>query len=167
MEEIKIDESKLKSEFYELKIKDMISEYKKELDVVQKDDSIDKVLYLLKDFQHVWVVDSEINMKLLGVINRVDLLHLLAPPKSIYHIFSLPKSYHQGTIGVAEDIMDTDFITCEDHDKIVTILKKMIRHTTEKLALISEDGRLTGEVNLKSMIHHYYEAKKDSLQNKE
>ncbi len=156
------DEKKLKKEFYELKIDEILKECKSELNIIEKNDTIDDVLSLLMDLQHVWVVDSKENMQLLGVINRVDLLHLLAPPRSIYQIFSLPESFHHGTIGEAEDIMDSRFITCECNDNIVDILRKMIRHTTEKLAVLSDEERLIGEINLASLIHQYYKVKKDA-----
>ena len=156
------DEKKLKKRFYEIRIEEILEECKGEFNIVEKNDSIDTVLSVLKDIQHVWVVDSEENMQLLGVINRVDLLHLLAPPKSLYHIFSLPESYHHGTIGEAEDIMDSHFITCDCGDKIVNVLKKMIRHATEKLAILDNTGKIQGEINLKSLIQHYHKAKQDA-----
>lgn len=163
MEAREINEKQLKSEFYSRKILDILPECKKELTIVQKHESIDDVLSLLRKNDHVWVVENRETMKLLGFISRVDLLHLIAPPRSFYHIFSIPDSYHYGTIGEAEDIMNKGFITCDLDDNIEAIIKKMIRHTTDKIAILSEKGRLNGEITIKSLIAHYHEAKQDAF----
>lgn len=163
MVEKNMNEKKLKADFYDLKIKDILNECEQQLDIIEKKESIDAVMYKLQNLEHIWVVDNKNTMTCLGIIARKDLLHILAPPRSIYHIFSLPESYHHGTIGDAEDIMDSHFTTCNENDKIVDVLKKMIRHTSEKIAILSSNENLTGEINLKMLIHHYLDAKRDSL----
>ncbi len=163
MSEEKINEKQLKKDFYNLKIKDILPECKEELTFIQKHESIDTVLSLLKTNNHVWVVENKETMKLVGLISRVDLLHLLAPPRSFYHIFSISDSYHHGTIGEAEDIMDTGFITCDLNDNIEVIIKKMIRHTVDKIAIKSDDGKLNGEINIKSLITHYHQVKQNAM----
>ena len=49
-------------------------------------------------------------------------------------------------------------ITCRPNDKIVDVLQKMIRHGLRRLAVITDDSKIEGEITLRCLIHNYYKA---------
>ncbi len=152
---MKKEESKLISEFYELKVEQLMDKKIWDLPLIEKDMPIDNVLSILDGKSHVWVVENKNNKKLIGIITRHDVLQVLAPPRDYYNFFTLPKTYPHGTKGNAEDIMRKDPITCKPNDRIVDALLKMIRHSIRRLA-VESDNVLIGEITLSHLIHKYY-----------
>jgi CBS domain-containing protein len=122
---------------------------------IQKQSPIENVLSILDGRSHVWVVETLEKRKLVGVITRQDVLHLLAPPQKYYNYFSLPKRYIHGACGVAEDVMTSDPVTCSVDNKVVDILLKMMRHRVRRIAVVKDDV-LFGEITLRQLIHKYY-----------
>jgi len=155
---MKKDEEKLISEFYELKVQQIMDKKIWDLPLIEKDAPISYVLSILDGKSHVWVVNDTKGKELIGVITRHDVLNILAPPRTYYNVFSLPKTYHHGTVGKAEDVMTKDPITCGADEKIVSVLQKMIRHRVRRLAAVTEDGKILGEVTLRHLICKYYKA---------
>ena len=115
------------------------------------------VLSILDGKTHVWVVTDKKSKELVGVITRHDILQILAPPRNYYGVFSLPKLYHHGTGGQAEDIMTKNPITCRPDDTIAEALKKMIRHNIRRLAVVT-DRAIEGELTLRNLISKFYKA---------
>lgn len=155
---MKKEESRLISEFYELKVEQLMDKKIWDLPLIEKDAPISHVLSILDGKSHVWVVDDMNNKKLVGIITRHDVLNILAPPRTYYNVFSLPKSYHHGTAGKADDVMTRDPITCKSDEKIVDVLQKMIRHRMRRLAVVTDDGKIEGEITLRHLICKYYKA---------
>ncbi len=155
---MKKNEEKLISEFYELKVEQLMDKKIWDLPVIEKDAPISYVLSILDGKSHVWVVNDMKEKELVGIITRHDVLNILAPPRTYYNVFSLPKSHHHGTAGKAEDVMTRDPITCRADDKIVGVLQKMIRHRVRRLAAVTDDSKILGEVTLRHLICKYYKA---------
>ena len=152
------ENKKLTSEFYELKVEQIMDKKIWDIPLIEKEEPISHVLSILDGKSHVWVVDNMEKKELIGVITRHDVLNILAPPRTHYDMFSLPKSYHHGMVGKAEDVMTKNPITSKTDEKIVDVLQKMIRHRTRRLAVVTEDGRIEGEITLRHLIHIYYKA---------
>ena len=152
------EEKKLISEFYELKVEQLMDQKIWDLPLIKKDAPISHVLSILDGKSHVWVVNDLEKKELVGVITRHDVLNILAPPRTYYNVFSLPKSYHHGTVGKAEDIMTRDPVTSKLNEKIVDVLQKMIRHKMRRLAVVTDDGKIEGEITLRHLICKYYKA---------
>ena len=155
---MKKNEEKLISDFYELKVEQLMDTKIWDLPLIEKDAPISNVLSILDGKSHVWVVKDMKKKELVGVITRHDVLNILAPPRTYYSVFSLPKSYHHGTVGKAEDVMTRDPITSKPNEKIVDVLQKMIRHRMRRLAVVSADGKIEGEITLRHLICKYYKA---------
>lgn len=155
---MKKERPKLITEFYELKVEQLMSKKIWDLPLIKKDAPISHVLSILDGKSHVWVVNDLNKKELVGVITRHDVLHVLAPPRAYYNVFSLPKYYYHGTKGKADDVMTRDPITCKSDEKIVDVLQKMIRHKLRKLAVVTDDDRIEGEITLRHLIHKYYRA---------
>ena len=155
---MKNEESKLKSEFYELKVEQLMDNKIWDLPVIEKDVPISYVLSILDGKSHVWVVNDLKIKELIGIITRHDVLFSLAPPRKYYSFFSVPESCcHYGIKGKAEDIMKKDPIQCKKDEKIVDVLQKMIRHRVRRLAVVKEEI-IIGEITLRYLIHKYYMA---------
>ena len=149
--------TKLMSEFYELKVEQLMDKKMWDLPMIKRDDTINHVLSILDGKSHVWVVNDLKEKQLVGVITRHDVLQILAPPRTYYPMFGFPRFYHHGTIGKAEDIITHDPITCQGDEKIIDVLLKMIRHRIRRLAVV-KDGKIEGEITLRHLIHKYYKA---------
>ncbi|MGC9553791.1 MAG: CBS domain-containing protein [Thermoplasmatota archaeon] len=150
-------EETLISEFYEAKVKDLMDIRVWDLPLIEKDAAIPLVLSILDGKTHVWVVESLKTKELVGVITRHDILQILAPPRTYYGVFSLPKLYHHGIEGRAEDIMTKNPVTCRPHDTVADALKKMIRHNIRRLAVVT-DHTIEGELTLRNLICKFYKA---------
>ncbi len=149
---------KLISEFYELKVEQLMDKKIWDIPLIDKDSPVDNVLSILDGRAHVWVVDNLDKKELLGVITQHDVLQILAPPRTYYNVFTLPKTYPHDIKGKAEDIMTLNPIICHSNDKIVDVLQKMIRHRVRRLPVVTKDNKLLGEITLGHLIHKYYMA---------
>jgi predicted transcriptional regulator len=69
--------------------------------LIEKEEPISHVLSILDGKSHVWIVNNLYDKELLGIITRHDILNILASSRTHYNMFSLPKSFHQGTVGKA------------------------------------------------------------------
>ena len=155
---MKNEQSKLISEFYELKVEQLMDRKIWDLPLIKKDAPISYVLSILDGKSHVWVVEDIEKKELIGVITRHNVLHILAPPRTHYNVFSLPKVPYHGIKGRADDVMTRDPITCRPDEKIVDVLQRMIRHRIRRLAVVTDDGRIEGQITLRHLIHKYYRA---------
>ena len=153
---MKKKEPKLISEFYELKVEQLMDKKIWDIPLIDRDAPMDNVFSILDGRTHVWVVDNLDKKELLGVITQHDVLQILAPPRHYYNVFSLPKTYLHDTKGKAEDIMTLNPIMCHANDKIVDVLQKMIRHRVRRLPVVTKDNRLLGEITLSHLIHKFY-----------
>jgi predicted transcriptional regulator len=127
-----------------------------DIPIVDKDVPIINVISILDGRSHVWVVNNSENKELIGVITRQDVLEILAPPKTSYSMFSVPRYKFRGTKSKAEDAMSKDPITARCDEKIVDVLQKMIKHRVRRLPVIDKDKKILGEITLKHLIHKFY-----------
>ena len=153
---MKKNEQKLVSEFYELKVEQLMDKKIWDLPIVDKDTPIVNVLSILDGRSHVWVVLNSDNKELVGVITRQDVLEILAPPRTSYSMFSVPRYKVRGIKSKAEDVMNKDPITSRCDEKIVEVLQKMIKHRIRRLAVVDKDNKIIGEITLKHLIHKFY-----------
>lgn len=150
-------EDEFLAEFYDARVKDIMDIRVWDLPLIEKDAPIPLVLSILDGKTHVWVVTDKKSKELVGVITRHDILQILAPPRTYHGVFSLPKFYHHGIEGRAEDIMTKHPVTCRPHDTVAEALKKMIRHNIRRLAVVT-DHTIEGELTLRNLICKFYKA---------
>jgi len=153
---MKKNEPKLISGFYELKVEQLMDKKVWDIPIVDKDVPIINVLSILDGRSHVWVVNNSENKELIGVITRQDVLEILAPPRTSYSMFSVPRYKLRGTKSKAEDAMSKDPITARCDEKIVDVLQKMIKHRVRRLPVINKDKKILGEITLQHLIHKFY-----------
>jgi len=153
---MKKNEQKLVSDFYELKVEQLMDKKVWDIPIVDRCTPIIDVLSILDGRSHVWVVNDPENKELAGVITRQDVLEILAPPRTSYSMFSVPRYKIRGTKGKAEDVMNKDPITSRCDEKIVGVLQKMIKHRIRRLPVITKDKKILGEITLQHLIHKFY-----------
>ena len=154
-----VKRDKLISDFYELKVKQLMDKRVWDLPLIEEEDDVHHVLAILGGRNHIWVVKDKKDRELVGVITEHDVLSILAPKDFPSYVFGMPdiKSIRHGTAKTADDIMCHRVITCGPDDKIVDALMKMVKYKLRRLPVV-EDKKIVGELTLHQLIRKYYGA---------
>ncbi len=151
--------NKLISDFYELKVNQLMDKRVWDLPLIAAKDDIHHVLAILGARNHIWVVKDKENKELVGVITEHDVLSILAPKHFPSYVFGMPdiSSIQHGTAKIAEDVMRDRIIDCAPEEKIIDALTKMMKHRLRRLPVV-EDKKIIGELTLHQLIRKYYAA---------
>jgi len=152
-------ENKLISDFYELKVKQLMDKRVWDLPLIGEKEDVHHVLSILGGRNHIWVVKDKESKELVGVITEHDVLSILAPKHFPSYVFGIPdiRSIQHGTAKTAEDIMCHKLIDCNPDDKIIDALVKMMKYKLRRLPVV-EDKKIVGELTLHQLIRKYYGA---------
>jgi len=151
--------NKLISDFYELKISQIMDRRVWDLPMIGEEEDIFHVLSILGARNHIWVVKDKESKELAGIITEHDVLSILAPKHLPNYVFGMPdiSSIKHGTAKTAEDVMCHRIITCKPDDKIIDGLMKMVKYNLRRLPVV-EDKKIVGELTLHQLIRKYYGA---------
>ena len=151
--------SKLISDFYKLKVSQIMDKRIWDLPLIEVDEDIYHALSILGARNHIWVVKNKKEKELVGIITEHDVLSILAPKHFPSYVFGTPdvSSIKHGTAKVAEDVMSSRVITCKDDDKIIDALMKMVKYKLRRLP-VTKDKKIIGELTLHQLIRKYYAA---------
>lgn len=151
--------NKLISDFYELKVSQIMDRRVWDLPLIGEKEDIFHVLSILGARNHIWVVKDKESKELAGIITEHDVLSILAPKRLPNYVFGMPdiSSIKHGTAKTAEDVMCHRIITCKPDDKIIDALMKMVKYNLRRLPVI-EDKEIVGELTLHQLIRKYYGA---------
>jgi predicted transcriptional regulator len=154
-----VKRDKLISDFYELKVRQLMDKRVWDLPLIGAEEDVHHVLAILGGRNHIWVVKDKKDRELVGVITEHDVLSILAPKDFPSYVFGMPdiKSIQHGTAKTADDIMCHRVITCEPDDKIVDALMKMVKYKLRRLPVV-EEKKIVGELTLHQLIRKYYGA---------
>ncbi len=150
---------RLVSEFYELRVKQLMDKRVWDLPIIEKKEGIHHVLNILGARNHIWVVNDKENKELVGLITEHDALSILAPKEFPSYVFGMPdiRSIRHGTVKTAEDIMRRKVIFCGPDDKIIDVLEKMTIHKLRRVPVL-KNKKVIGELTLHQLIRKYYGA---------
>ena len=150
---------KLISDFYELKVNQLMDKRVWDLPIIGVNEDIYHVLSILGARNHIWVVKEKEEKELVGVITEHDVLSVLAPKDFPSYVFGMPdfRSIQYGTARTAEDIMHRKVISCRPDDRIIDALMRMVKYNLRRLPVI-KDKKLVGELTLHQLIRKYYGA---------
>jgi predicted transcriptional regulator len=150
-------ENRLISEFYELKVSQIMDKRVWDLPIIAEKEDIHHVLSILGARNHIWVVKDKKTKELVGIITEHDVLSILAPKNLPNYFFGMPdiSSIKYGTAKTAEDVMNQRIITCKPDDKIIDALTKMMKHDLRRLPVVM-DKKIVGELTLHQLIRKYY-----------
>ena len=151
--------NKLITEFYELKVSQIMDKRVWDLPLIEENEDIHHVLSILGARNHIWVVKDKKNMELSGIITEHDVLSILAPKHFPSYVFGMPNisSIQHGTAKIAEDVMSKRVITCDPDEKIIDALMNMLKYKLRRLPVIKEK-KIVGELTLHQLIRKYYAA---------
>jgi len=151
--------NKLITDFYDLKVKQLMDKRVWDLPIIEKEGDVFHVLAILGGRNHIWVVIDKKDKELIGVITEHDVLSILAPKHLPSYVFGMPdiSSIQHGTAKTAEDIMSQRVITCSPDDKIKDALTKMVKYKLRRLPVLT-DKKIVGELTLHQLIRKYYDA---------
>ena len=152
-------QNKLISDFYEMKVNQLMDKRVWDLPIIGEKEDIFHVLSILGARNHIWVVKDKEKRELVGVITEHDVLSILAPKRLPSYVFGMPdvKSIQHGTAKTAEDVMADRIVSCKPDEKIVDALMKMVKYKLRRLPVI-DDKKLVGELTLHQLIRKYYGA---------
>jgi len=151
------NKKKLISDFYELKVNQLMDKRVWDLPLIEKNDDIHHVLSILGGRNHIWVVENKNDKELAGIITEHDILSILTPKKFPSYVFGIPdvSSIKHGTAKTAEDVMSHRVINCNPDDKIIDALMKMVKYNLRRLPVL--DGKkIVGELTLHQLIRKFY-----------
>ena len=150
---------RLISDFYELKVNQIMDRRVWDLPLIEEKEDIYHVLSILGARNHIWVVKDKINKEIVGVITEHDVLSILAPKDFPTFVFGMPdiSSIQHGTAKNAGDIMANKIISSNPDEKIIDALLKMVKFRLRRLPVI-KDKKLVGELTLHQLIRKYYAA---------
>jgi CBS domain-containing protein len=154
-----IKHNKLISDFYELKVNQIMDKRVWDLPVIEENEDIYHVLSILGGRSHIWVVKNKLSKEIVGVITEHDVLSILAPKDLPSFVFGMPdiSSIQHGTAKNAGDIMASKIISCDPDEKIIDALMRMVKFRLRRLPVIKEK-KLVGELTLHQLIRKYYAA---------
>ena len=153
------ERKKLISDFYELKVNQLMDKRVWDLPLIAENEDVHHVLSILGARNHIWVVKNKENLELVGIITEHDVLSILAPKHFPSYVFGVPdvSSIQHGTAKTAEDVMTHRIINCKPEEKILDALMKMVKYKLRRLPVI-DDKKLVGELTLHQLIRKYYGA---------
>lgn len=148
------------SDFYELKVNQLMDKRVWDLPIIEEAEDIHHVLAILGARNHIWVVKNKDSKELSGIITEHDVLSILAPKHFPSYVFGMPdvRSIQHGTAKTAMGVMCHKIITCSPDDKIIDALMKMVKYNLRRLAVVKEKNILVGEITLHQLIRKYYGA---------
>jgi len=151
------DKKKLISDFYELKVNQLMDKRVWDLPLIEKNDDIHHVLSILGGRNHIWVVENKNDKELVGIITEHDILSILTPKKFPSYVFGIPdiSSIKHGTAKTAEDVMSHRVINCNPDDKIIDALMKMVKYNLRRLPVLDGE-KIVGELTLHQLIRKFY-----------
>ena len=74
-------DNRLITEFYELRVEQLMDKRVWDLPIVEKKEDVHHILNILGARNHIWVVNDKENKELVGVITELDALSILTPKK--------------------------------------------------------------------------------------
>ncbi|HEC81414.1 MAG TPA: CBS domain-containing protein [Thermoplasmatales archaeon] len=152
--------NRLLTEFYDLRVKDVMDKRKWDLPVVEKNANVSEVFSILTGKHHVWVVENKKNMRLVGVITEHDVLSLLSPANLPSYVFGKPdlRSLQYGLVKTAQDVMSKKPVASSPDEKVIEVLNKMRRYKVRRVPVVDENHKLLGEITLHHLICKYHKA---------
>ncbi len=140
--------------FYKVPVDAVMKKDIGSMPIAYEDTHIEDIFSIMTARRHVWIVEGKDNLKLKGVITEKDLLEVMAPKKiKPYAIGGIDiRSLLFGNVLMAKDVMVRKVISVHPNDTIENALEKMKSFRIRRLPVLDDEGKLVGEITIKSMI---------------
>lgn len=151
---------------YSLKVSEFMDPLDWDMPIIEKGEPASHAFFMLRANGHVWVVESRETMKLVGALERVDILRTILPPESIPYAYG-SVTMHVKNINITkdpkiEDIMVRKVIVAGKDSNLKDIMIKMRNFQLERLPVIDENEVIVGEITLKAIITYITKLLKES-----
>ncbi len=140
------------SQFYQLKLEQIMEKEVANLPLIEEHASISKAMIMLKKHDHLWVVKDLKSRVLVGVVTNYDMLRFFSPRKKV-PIVGLIKHLIHYTPGEIREIMHYP-ITCNPAEKISDAIKKMIAHRIRRIPVV-KNHQIIGEITSRQIIKEF------------
>ncbi len=144
---------------YNMHVRDFMDPRAWDMPLLEREEPVSHAFFMLRSNNHAWVVESEKSMKLVGVVERTDLLRAMLPPDALTYAYGSVrmqiKNIFMKKDAKVEDVMTSKLITAEKDMLIRDVMIRMKKYDLERLPVIDSRGILIGEVTLKSLIIHF------------
>ena len=141
---------------YSMRVKDIMDRWAWDIPVLSEDDTVIHALFMLRSNNHIWIVNNEKEMKVVGVIERVDVLRAILPPEAVSYAYSstrmAARNIYMREDASVGDVMSSPVITASEEMTLKDAMVKMHRYNVERLPVVDKNGKLEGEVTLKSIL---------------
>jgi len=139
--------------FYDMQVDNIMNRNIWDLPIIAKDADVAHVISILSGREHLWVVKSMKNLKLVGVITLKNLLEILAPetPQPYSSPSSLLNIMKKKMVCNIGDIMTARPITCRPDDTMRDVLTLMKKYRFRRIPVV-EKGVIVGEITLKIIV---------------
>jgi len=142
--------------FYDITAENVMN---KNFPVIEKGAPIKDVIKEIGKLEtyYLWVIDSEKNNKLIGIITEEDILSALGESpiqKGVsmdYDIFGLGLLFY-GTATSVEDIMNSPPIYCKKKTTIREVIEIMTKERINQVAVVYK-GCIIGDINLNKLLN--------------
>jgi CBS domain-containing protein len=157
---------KILEKMYSMRVREFMDPRAWDMPLLERDEPVSHAFFMLRSNNHAWVVESEKNLKLVGVVERTDLLRAMLPPDALTYAYGSVsmkmKNIFMKKGAKVEDVMTSKLITAENDMLIRDVMIKMKKYGLERLPVIDKKGILIGEVTLKSLIIHFTRMMRES-----
>ncbi len=156
-------------QLHTMTVKDLLEPLDSKDCFIDKSADIRQVFQQLKRKKHLWVVDSQTTLQLLGVITESDTIQLFAPACDPLQSFDRPtlQSFQFGLSMTAQEIMSVQPISAESDETIADVITKMKQHKIKQLAILDKDKQVIGELTVGHIMEVYLETLKSDTQIKQ
>ena len=149
----------------------VIEAAKKDIIKIKRSCGLRRLLGEFKDFHAhplIPVVDNEGH--LVGVVSPENLLDLLRPQQTkllrnipfmeiAQDVFDLEPIPSMGELIIADDVMDTNFISIKEEDSLEDAYKAMCLHKKERLPVVDGKGKIVGIIGIFDIIWRMFKDK--------
>ena len=102
---------------------------------------------------HVWVVDAD--DRVVGVVTEHDLLDFLTPPNKVSPVaMGVPKWFVLSDAPI-DRIMTKKLVVTSASESVLDVVRKMKTYNIRRVPVVSDDGRLVGEVCISDIVRRY------------
>lgn len=146
-------------QLYTSTVNDLLEPLDSKESTIEKSADVKHVFQMLGTKKHLWVVDSQTTMLLVGVITESNTIQLFAPALDSLQSFDIPtlQSFQFGLTMTAQEVMSVQPVSTEPEETIAEVISKMKQHKIKQLPVLDKNNRIVGEITLSHLIEVYLE----------